>query len=87
VRRPPLISLLGLAVGAAGLGLDTFIHLTAGPVHHHAGFSPSEHGAHLVVLIGMVLVLAGIVFDGVRHGRDAGPVTQSTGRSSSHAIR
>ena len=86
MTRPPLISLFGLAVLAAGLALDTVVHLTAAPVHRHAGFSPSEH-AHLVVLIGMVLVLAGIVIDGVRRNRDARPVTNSTERSSTHAIR
>jgi hypothetical protein len=86
MRRPPIISLFGLAVGAAGLALDTVVHLTAAPVHHDAGFSPSEH-AHLVVLIGMVLVLAGIVIDGVRRNHEPRPVTHATERSSTHAIR
>ena len=41
-----------------------------------AGFAPGEHGAHLVVLVGMVLILVGVVADGVasarRHGRPEG---------------
>lgn len=31
-----------------------------------AGFPVSEHAAHLVVIVGMVLLLAGVVADGVR---------------------
>ena len=60
--RPPLLALAGLAIAVAGLGLDTFVHLSAAAVHQHeASFSVQEHGAHLVGLIGMVLALAGIV--------------------------
>lgn len=37
-----------------------------------AGFTVSEHAAHLVVIVGMVLLLAGVVIDGLRasHRRD-----------------
>lgn len=67
--RPPLLALAGLAIAVAGLGLDTFVHLSAAGVHHHeAGFSVPEHGAHLAGLIGMVLALAGIVINGARRG-------------------
>lgn len=58
-----------------GLGLDLVVHTVfpAGPVI--SGFSIQQHGAHFVVLIGMVLVLAAIVIDGRRHaaGRSARP--------------
>ena len=70
--RPPLLALIGLAIAIAGLGLDAAVHLFAAaqPDHHHqVGFSVSEHGAHLLGLIGMVVALAGIVVHGVRTGR------------------
>jgi hypothetical protein len=90
MRRPPLVSLIGIAVAAAGLMLDAVVHLSATPHHHQLGFSLQEHGAHLVVLIGMLLILGGIVWDGARRGsRRAHPATtnDSTRRSSTHAIR
>jgi hypothetical protein len=67
-RRPPLLTLLGVAIAIAGLGLDAAVHLTAAAHHHDAGFSVTEHGAHLVGLTGMVVALAGIVIHGVRRG-------------------
>jgi hypothetical protein len=70
--RPPLLALVGVGIAVAGLGLDTFVHLTTAEAHHHAvGFSLEEHGAHLVGLIGMVVALAGVVIDGVRHGKES----------------
>jgi hypothetical protein len=90
MRRPPLLSLLGLAVAAAGLVLDAVVHLSATPRHHQLGFSLQEHGAHMVVLIGMLLILGGIVWDGMRRtSRRAHPAstTASTQRSSTHATR
>jgi hypothetical protein len=83
-----LLSLLGLAVAATGLALDAVVHLSPVSHHHQLGFSPEEHGAHLVVLIGMLLILGGIVLDGARRtpSRRAHPAatTQSTHRSSTH---
>ncbi len=67
MSRPPLLSLAGLLVIGAGLALDVVVHLTLPATHqHHAGFSPSEHSAHLVVMLGMALTLAGVVIDGAR---------------------
>lgn len=66
--RPPLLSLVGVAIAFAGLSLDVLVHLTA-TVHEHehaVGFSLGEHGAHLVGLIGMVIALAGVVLSGLR---------------------
>ena len=62
---------VGLAVIAVGLLLDLTEH---GFVSHAndvvvAGFPLAEHAAHLVVIVGMVLVLAGIVADGIRSQR------------------
>jgi hypothetical protein len=47
------------------------------------GFSAGEHAAHLVVLIGMVVVLAGLIADGLH---SAGRHDRQT-RSSRDAIR
>ena len=71
--RPPLLALIGIGIAVAGLGLDTFVHLSAAAEahHHEIGFSWEEHGAHLVGLIGMVIALAGVVIDGVRHGKES----------------
>jgi hypothetical protein len=92
MRRPPLVSLLGLAVAVLGLALDAAVHLSAAPHHHQMGFSPEEHGAHLVVLIGMLLILGGIVIDGARglasrRAPRQPTTTESTHRSSTHATR
>lgn len=63
--RPPFPTLarLGLAVMAFGLLLDLAEHAFVSSIDEPlvAGFSLSEHAAHLVVLVGMVVVLAGIV--------------------------
>ena len=70
--RPPILALVGVAIAVFGLGLDTFVHLTTVEAHHHeVGFSLEEHGAHLVGLIGMVVALAGVVIDGLRHGKES----------------
>jgi hypothetical protein len=77
VRRPSLLDSLsgGLRVprltkaGAAtiliGLLVDLVEHTVVPHVHDAmvAGFPLGEHAAHLVVLVGMVLVLVGIVAD------------------------
>jgi hypothetical protein len=63
-----MLALVGVAIAFAGLGLDAVVHLTATPHAHDAGFSLSEHGAHLIGLIGMVVALAGVVVHGARRG-------------------
>jgi hypothetical protein len=70
---------------AFGLLLDLVEHDLVSHVNERsvAGFPLSEHAAHLVVLIGMVLILAGIVRVGTRIGRQ--PAQQN--RSSRHAVR
>jgi len=81
IRRIPIVTRLGAVTIAFGLLFDLSEHsfAAAGP----SGFTPGEHAAHLVVLIGMVLALAGIVADGVRHaGRPPRPE-----RSPRHALR
>jgi hypothetical protein len=90
MTRPPLLSLLGSAVAAAGLALDVAVHLALpadGHEHLHAAFSPSEHTAHLVVMLGMVLILAGVVADGARRQRARRQPSASIERSPGHAHR
>ncbi|MDX6411908.1 MAG: hypothetical protein QOE91_1424 [Gaiellaceae bacterium] len=70
---------------AFGLLLDLVEHDLVSHVNERsvAGFPLTEHAAHLVVLIGMVLVLAGIVRAGARISR---PTIQQN-RSPRHAVR
>src|SRR3954453_13330588 len=65
----PKISKLGVVVMIVGLVLDTIVHVFLAPTGDTvlvAGFSAPEHGAHFVVLIGMLLVIVGVMADGAR---------------------
>ena len=64
----PRLAKAGAAVIAVGLLLDLLAHTVLHSMHDEliGGFPLGEHFAHLVVVIGMVLVLAGIVADGIR---------------------
>ena len=64
-RPVPGLTKLGAATIAFGLVFDLSEHSFASA--SSAGFTVGEHAAHLVVLIGMVLGLAGVIADGVRH--------------------
>jgi hypothetical protein len=83
-RRPiPGLSRFGTVVVIFGLLFDTVEH---GLINHTAEarldqFPVSEHAAHFVVFIGMVLVLAGVLNDGLRRR----PM-QHKGKES-HALR
>jgi RNA 3'-terminal phosphate cyclase len=67
----PRLAKLGGVVMAVGLLADVTVHAFVQHVHDalETGFPIDEHLAHLVVVLGMVLVLAGIVADGVRTQR------------------
>lgn len=72
----PLLAKVGVATIAAGLVADTAEHVFISHAGELilAGFAIGEHVAHLVVLIGMVLVLVGIVAHGMRSsGRTSRP--------------
>lgn len=76
LRALPALSRVGLAVLVFGGLADLVAHLglPAEAAHGH-GFSAAEVEAHLIVLVGMVLILLGVVIDGVRRahpGRSAG---------------
>jgi hypothetical protein len=63
----PCLAKAGAVVIAAGLLIDLVAHSVLHPVHDEliGAFPLGEHFAHLVIVIGMVLVLAGIVADGI----------------------
>ena len=77
-RSIPMLSRAGTAVMIFGLLYDTVEHtLVNHATETRLGqFPVSEHAAHLVVFIGMVLVLAGVLIDGLRpqpprkHGKE-----------------
>lgn len=67
----PGLTKLGAGVIAAGLLLDLVAHTVLHAVHDElmGAFPLGEHLAHLVVVLGMVLVLGGIVADGIQMQR------------------
>ena len=67
----PRLAKAGAAVIASGVLLDLAAHTVLHSVHDELpGAVPlGEHFAHLVVVLGMVIVLAGIVADGIRSQR------------------
>ena len=81
----PRLAKVGAMVIVLGLGLDLTVHTVLHSLHEQliGAFPLREHFAHLVVLLGMVLVLAGIVADGIRSTRR--PVRQEG--TSRHALR
>jgi H+/Cl- antiporter ClcA len=82
-RAFPLLARLGLLGMAFGLLLDVVEHGVVSHADEHlvAGFPVGEHAAHFIVVVGMVLVLSGIVRDGLRASRE------ERQRSSSNALR
>ena len=67
----PRLAKAGAAVIAGGLLLDLLVHSVLHSVHDEliGAFPLGEHLAHLVVVLGMVVVLAGVVADGIRAQR------------------
>ncbi len=67
-RSVPLVTKLGSVTIVVGLVTDLVEHTLVPHAHEEivAGFPLGQHAAHLVVLIGMVLVIVGIVADGMR---------------------
>ena len=68
VRRMPRLVHVGLVIGVAAFALDVVIHLSPAH-HHHPGFRPEEHIAHIAGLVAMVVILAGVVSDGLARQR------------------
>lgn len=72
-RRLPTLVKVGLvALGLSSIA-DLIGHIDAGlviaPIGQVHEFSPAETTAHLAVVVSMVLVLVGVVVDGVRRSR------------------
>jgi hypothetical protein len=90
MTRPPLLSLLGVVVAIAGVALDLVVHLALpadGHQHVHLGFTASEHTAHLVVMLGMVFIWAGVVTDGAHRQLWRRPSPARVERSPFNAVR
>ena len=82
----PTVVAIGLLVIVMGLGIDLGVHTLAPHAHVDGGFDPSEHMAHLIIVVGMALTLAGVVAHGVRHA--VGPTSSSVDeRSTRDAVR
>ena len=64
-RSLPALSATGLLLMVAAGFLDVVVHLGSGDHAGHHGFVP-EHAAHLLGIVGMVLVLAGVAIHGAR---------------------
>ena len=81
----PRLAKAGAVVIAAGLLVDLLAHSLLHSVHDElmGAFPLGEHFAHLVIVIGMVFVLAGIVADGI--GSQRRQVRQEG--SVRHAVR
>ena len=79
----PIVTRLGLAVMVFAGALDVVLHLATTPhFGHHFG---GEHLAHVLGVVGMVLVLGGVVIDGVRRQRKRRAAADSEGEI--HATR
>lgn len=79
-QRVPVLAKAGAIVIVLGLIADLVEHTL---IHHDhedllGAFPIGEHAAHLVVLVGMVLVLVGVVVDGIRSQRRFGRQEGST---------
>jgi predicted phage tail protein len=71
IREFPLLARIGLVGMVLGAVLDIAMSLTAGTHVMHQGMQMGvNHTGHLIALAGMVLVLAGVVFDGARRQRN-----------------
>jgi hypothetical protein len=67
-RPIPTLAKLGVATIAFGVAFDLVEHTLVSHVNDVllAGFPIAQHAAHLVVLVGMLVVLAGVIADGMR---------------------
>jgi flagellar biosynthesis protein FliR len=81
VRALPLVIRLGLIVIAFGGLADLVTHLSFADAADPGGHTQAQLSAHAIAFAGMVLVLAGVVVDGVRQSmvRRRGPGRQPTG--------
>jgi hypothetical protein len=69
VGEIPAGSRLGLLIIGVGIIADLIVHLDPALDHDHGAMTAPEVSGHVVVFLGMVLVLTGVVIDGVRSSR------------------
>jgi hypothetical protein len=71
-KLPGLVKIGTIALLLSGFD-DISLHLAGGgllePISRPHAFSPDEAAAHLVAFVSMVLILTGVVLDGVRRTR------------------
>jgi hypothetical protein len=81
LRALPLVIRLGVVVIAFGGCADLVTHLSFADAAEPGGHTTAQLSAHAIAFAGMVLVLAGVVVDGVRQSmvRRRGPGRQPTG--------
>ena len=87
VRAFPQLARIGLLVMVTGAALEVVTSVTAGPhaMHHGSGVT---HAGHLVALVGMVLVLAGVAIFGSPRQRSRGaPAANDSGGLETNAHR
>jgi hypothetical protein len=65
-RSLPLLARIGLAVLVFGGAVDVNAHALAAGQNSAAGHTAAEMAGHVIAFVGMVLVLAGVVVDGIR---------------------
>jgi hypothetical protein len=85
-RSFPAVSRLGLVVIVAAGVMDVVVHLLGSPAAHDHGFAV-EHAAHLLGIVGMALVLAGVVIHGARRNPSRRSPAATTGGLDRHAPR
>jgi len=83
--RIPTASKAGLGVIGIGALADLIAHLDPGLASTTGALTGAQLSAHLVTFLGMVLVLIGVVVDGMRPDRRA-TVRATQGRHR-HAVR
>jgi hypothetical protein len=67
IGRLPLLTRAGVLMLPVAGAFDVIVHLAAGEGAGHSGI---EHVAHLLGVVGMVLVLTGVVAHGARRQFD-----------------
>ena len=68
-RALPPVMRFGLAVIVFGVIADLVTHLSFADAAEQGGHTAAQLSAHAIVFAGMVLVLAGVVADGIRQSR------------------
>lgn len=81
-----MLARIGLAAMVIGAVLDVVVNLAAGPhaMHHRVDFA---HLGHLLAIVGMVLVLAGVAIHGARRQLSRRDPAADSGGLDSNAHR